>query len=144
MGETPAPWDIARVYRSYVVALGKMLPANRVSGESSGRYLRNLEVRWDTMNVRDHQEMASPNRIMHSTGSSSDERRVLLKEWFRLRHTRVLGKCLVFVKITVRRMFCLDRYPRDAPETSEGEVIPASEMGVIRDVIDAEPPRPPY
>ncbi len=39
LGEVPALWDIAPVYARYEVALGKMLDAKRVTGESPGRYL---------------------------------------------------------------------------------------------------------
>ena len=44
---------MAPVYARYEVALGKMLDAKRVSGESPGRYLRNVDVQWDAVNTED-------------------------------------------------------------------------------------------
>ena len=60
LGEIPAHWDIAPVYARYKVALGKMLDAKRVTGESSGRYLRNVHVQWDAVVVEDLPEMDFP------------------------------------------------------------------------------------
>ena len=47
LGQIPAHWDIAPVYARYDVAFGKMLDAKRVTGESPGYYLRNVDVQWD-------------------------------------------------------------------------------------------------
>ena len=60
LGEVPAHWDIAPVYARYKVALGKMLDAKRVTGESSGKYLRNVDVQWDAVNTEDLPEMDFP------------------------------------------------------------------------------------
>ena len=60
LGKIPTHWDIAPVYARYEVALGKMLDAKRVTGESSGRYLRNVDVQWDAVNVDDLPEMDFP------------------------------------------------------------------------------------
>ena len=72
LGEVPAHWNIAPVYAHYEVALGKMLDAKRVTGESSGRYLRNVDVQWDDVNVDDLPEMDFPpserNRYMLRPG----------------------------------------------------------------------------
>ena len=57
LGEIPAHWTLAPVYARYEVALGKMLDAKRVTGESSGTYLRNVDVQWDTINVENLPEM---------------------------------------------------------------------------------------
>ena len=70
LGEIPANWDIAPVYARYEVALGKMLDAKRVTGESSGRYVRNVDVQWDVVNVDDLPEMDFP---------SSERNRYLLR-----------------------------------------------------------------
>jgi len=51
LGEIPAHWDVAPVYARYEVALGKMLDAKRVTGQYSGRYLRNIDVQWDMVNT---------------------------------------------------------------------------------------------
>ena len=53
LGMIPARWELAPVYARYDVALGKMLDAKRVTGEFSGRYLRNVDVQWDSVNTED-------------------------------------------------------------------------------------------
>jgi len=57
LGEIPAGWAVAPVYSRYEVALGKMLDAKRVTGEFSGRYLRNVDVQWDAVNTEGLPEM---------------------------------------------------------------------------------------
>jgi type I restriction enzyme S subunit len=57
LGEIPAHWDVAPVYARYEVALGKMLDAKRVTGEFSGRYLRNVDVQWDRVDTEELPEM---------------------------------------------------------------------------------------
>lgn len=57
LGEIPAHWEIAPVYARYEVALGKMLDAKRLTGESSGYYLRNVDVQWDAVNTEDLPQM---------------------------------------------------------------------------------------
>jgi len=57
LGEIPAHWEVAPVYVRYEVALGKMLDARRVTGESPGRYLRNVDVQWDVVNTEGLPEM---------------------------------------------------------------------------------------
>jgi type I restriction enzyme S subunit len=57
----PAHWELAPVYARYEVALGKMLDARRVTGESSGRYLRNIDVQWDAVNIDGLPEMDFPS-----------------------------------------------------------------------------------
>ena len=57
LGEIPAHWDVAPVYARYNVALGKMLDAKRVTGESLGKYLRNADVQWDAVQFEDLPEM---------------------------------------------------------------------------------------
>ncbi len=57
LGEIPAHWDLAPIYARYEVALGKMLDAKQVTGEFSGRYLRNVDVQWDHVNTESLPEM---------------------------------------------------------------------------------------
>jgi type I restriction enzyme S subunit len=57
LGQFPVRWDLAPVYARYEVALGKMLDAKRVTGEFSGRYLRNVDVQWDAVNIEGLPEM---------------------------------------------------------------------------------------
>ncbi len=61
----------------------------------------------------------------------------------RLRDAEALGKCLVFDVITAWRVFSLDRYARDAPETPAETVLTADELAVIEGVTEAERLRPP-
>ena len=57
LGEIPAHWEVAPVYVRYEVALGKMLDAKRVTGDSPGCYLRNIDVQWDAVNTEGLPEM---------------------------------------------------------------------------------------
>jgi type I restriction enzyme S subunit len=57
LGEIPAHWVLGPVYARYEVALGKMLDGKRVTGEHTGRYLRNVDVQWDRVNVEGLPEM---------------------------------------------------------------------------------------
>lgn len=60
LAEIPAHWDVAPVYARYEVALGKMLDARRVAGDSPGFYLRNIDVQWDAVNTEGLPEMDFP------------------------------------------------------------------------------------
>lgn len=57
IGEIPAHWMVAPVHAQYEVALGKMLDAKRVTGESLGPYLRNVDVQWGSVNTADLPQM---------------------------------------------------------------------------------------
>jgi type I restriction enzyme, S subunit len=57
LGEIPEHWEVAPVYARYKVELGKMLDAKRVTGQSSGPYLRNVDVQWDRVNIDGLPEM---------------------------------------------------------------------------------------
>jgi type I restriction enzyme S subunit len=57
LGEIPAHWDVSPLYARYEVALGKMLDTKRIVGVSSGRYLRNVDVQWDSINTEGLPEM---------------------------------------------------------------------------------------
>jgi len=57
LGEVPAHWEVAPVYARYEVELGKMLDSKRFTGESPGRYLRNVDVQWDAVNTEELPEM---------------------------------------------------------------------------------------
>ena len=60
LGQVPALWAIAPVYARYEVALGKMLDAKRISGDSPGQYVRNVDVQWDAVNTHDLPQMDFP------------------------------------------------------------------------------------
>ena len=55
--QVPAQWAIAPVYTRYEVALGKMLDAKRITGDSPGHYVRNVDVQWDAVNTYDLPQM---------------------------------------------------------------------------------------
>ena len=57
LGEIPAHWEIVPVYARYEVALGKMLDAKRIRGDWLGKYVRNINVQWDSVNTRDLPQM---------------------------------------------------------------------------------------
>ena len=57
LGEIPAHWEIVPVYARYEVALGKMLDAKRIRGDWLGKYVRNVDVQWDSVNTRDLPQM---------------------------------------------------------------------------------------
>ena len=57
LGEIPAHWEVAPVYARYEVALGKMLDAKQITGEAPGKYLRNVDVQWDSVQVEDLPDM---------------------------------------------------------------------------------------
>lgn len=60
LGEVPLDWVVAPIYARYEVALGKMLDAKRASGAFPGRYLRNVDVQWDRINVENLPVMDFP------------------------------------------------------------------------------------
>ena len=62
LGEIPAHWEVAPVYARYEVALGKMLDAKRISGNSLGPYVRNVDVQWDTVNTDNLPQMDFPSQ----------------------------------------------------------------------------------
>lgn len=53
IGEIPAHWTLPPVYMRYNQVLGKMLDHGKMTGEHPMPYLRNLDVRWDYINVDD-------------------------------------------------------------------------------------------
>ncbi len=57
LGMIPAHWKMAPLYARYEVALGKMLDSKQVTGEFSGRYVRNVDVQWDKVNTENLPEM---------------------------------------------------------------------------------------
>ena len=61
----------------------------------------------------------------------------------RLQEADALVKCLAFDAVTAWRVFSLDRYARDAPETPAEEVLTEDERQVIGTVVRAERLLPP-
>lgn len=57
LGEVPAHWTVPPLYTRYSQALGKMLDTARITGEHLMPYLRNIDVRWDSINTDDLPQM---------------------------------------------------------------------------------------
>jgi type I restriction enzyme S subunit len=49
----PDSWSVAPLYARYEVQLGKMLDAAQFTGDHPRPYLRNVDVRWGTVNLTD-------------------------------------------------------------------------------------------
>jgi len=62
LGDVPAHWDVAPVYARYEIELGKMLDEKRVTGEGSGRYVRNVNVQWDRVAIDELPQMDFSDR----------------------------------------------------------------------------------
>jgi len=50
-------WKVAPLYARYEVSLGKMLDASRTTGKNLRPYLRNIDVQWDYVNVKELPQM---------------------------------------------------------------------------------------
>ena len=57
LGEVPEHWAVAAVGYRYSIKLGKMLDTKKITGDHSGKYLRNTDVQWESINVQDLPEM---------------------------------------------------------------------------------------
>ena len=57
LGEVPEHWSVAPIYSKYLVQLGKMLDAKRITGKFLVPYLRNIDVQWDMINIDDLPKM---------------------------------------------------------------------------------------
>lgn len=53
LGRIPTHWDVAALRYRYQQSLGKMLDTKQITGEHLVPYLRNVDVQWDSINVRD-------------------------------------------------------------------------------------------
>ena len=53
LGDVPAHWDVAALRHRYIQSLGKMLDSKQITGNHSLRYLRNIDVQWDSINTED-------------------------------------------------------------------------------------------
>jgi len=60
LGDLPADWNLAPVSSQFRVALGRMLNAERATGESLRPYVRNVNVRWDVVDTTDLAKMDFP------------------------------------------------------------------------------------
>lgn len=57
LGDVPGHWAVSPMYARYSVELGKMLDAKQITGDHLVPYIRNVDVRWDSVNVDDLPEM---------------------------------------------------------------------------------------
>jgi type I restriction enzyme S subunit len=57
LGEVPAHWDVVKLSYRYEVLLGKMLDDKKITGDYLGKYLRNTDVQWDSINTEDLPQM---------------------------------------------------------------------------------------
>ena len=60
LGMVPEHWQMCPVRYHYRVELGRMLDEKRAFGAAMGRYLRNVDVQWNRINVTDLPEMDFP------------------------------------------------------------------------------------
>ena len=60
LGEVPAYWEVAALRHRYSQRLGKMLDSKRITGNHSLPYLRNVDVQWDQINIKDLPTMDIP------------------------------------------------------------------------------------
>lgn len=73
VGSVPKHWTVAPMYARYRVELGKMLDEKRITGEHLMPYLRNVDVRWDSIRVEDLPEMdIEPHEYHRFTLESGD------------------------------------------------------------------------
>lgn len=53
LGDVPEHWEVAALRHRYSQCLGKMLDSKRITGSHSLLYLRNTDIQWDRINVKD-------------------------------------------------------------------------------------------
>jgi type I restriction enzyme S subunit len=58
LGSVPAEWPVASVSSQFEVVLGRMLNAERADGPDQRPYVRNVNVRWDVVDMTDTATMA--------------------------------------------------------------------------------------
>lgn len=57
LGKVPKHWAVAKLSYRYEVLLGKMLDDKKITGKYLGKYLRNTDVQWDSINTANLPEM---------------------------------------------------------------------------------------
>ncbi len=57
LGDIPEHWEVQPLFRRYSTELGKMLDTKRITGQHPVRYVRNVNVQWDRLDLRDLQIM---------------------------------------------------------------------------------------
>ncbi len=73
LGDIPSHWTTPPIYLRYEQALGKMLDQAKMTGKHPMPYLRNVDVRWDHINVDDLPTMdVSPTELERYTVRRGD------------------------------------------------------------------------
>lgn len=62
LGSVPVSWPVAAVSTQFEVQLGRMLNPERAAGPNPAPYVRNANVRWDSVDVTDLAQMDFPIR----------------------------------------------------------------------------------
>lgn len=57
LGVVPRNWSVAPVSSRFLVQLGKMLDASRITGQRLAPYLRNVDIQWDHVNAANLPQM---------------------------------------------------------------------------------------
>jgi type I restriction enzyme, S subunit len=57
MGKVPRHWQTPPIYSRYELLLGKMLDEKRITGANLAPYLRNVDLQWHIINIKDLPEM---------------------------------------------------------------------------------------
>ena len=60
LGNVPKHWEVTALHHKYSQCLGKMLDSKRIRGDHLLPYLRNVDVKWDRINVDDLPAMDIP------------------------------------------------------------------------------------
>ena len=60
LGNVPDHWEVVALRHRYSQCLGKMLDSKRITGNHSLPYLRNTDVQWDRINIKDLPTMDIP------------------------------------------------------------------------------------
>ena len=72
-GDVPEHWQTPPLSMRYECLLGKMLNESRITGKHLVRYIRNVDVQWDRINIRDLPEMdIAPSEIERFTVREGD------------------------------------------------------------------------
>ena len=73
LGELPEHWALPPLYLRYEVVLGKMLDTKKLTGNHALPYVRNVDVQWDRVNVRELPELdITPDELERFTLRDGD------------------------------------------------------------------------
>ena len=73
LGDVPEHWEVTALHHKYSQSLGKMLDSKRIRGDHLLPYLRNVDIKWDQINIDDLPTMdISPAEYDRYTVQSGD------------------------------------------------------------------------